>query len=98
MIRIKCRLPRSPRSRRRLVMSVLALVMALPLLVQPELWQYLTAAILVHDAIARLDGGENGDQDRGVENRRSRVEGGTRNDGTDGSAEPDTVRATGNRP
>ncbi|NUP38952.1 MAG: hypothetical protein HOY76_18535 [Streptomyces sp.] len=98
MKRIKCRLPRSPRFRRRLVMSVLALIIALPLLAEPELWQYLTAAILVHDAILRLNGGENGDPDRVAENRRPRVEGGTRNDGTDGSAEPDTVRATGHRP
>jgi len=44
--------PRNVRSR--LAILGLALIMASPLLMRPQLWQYLMAVILVHDVLLRL--------------------------------------------
>ncbi|NEC86174.1 hypothetical protein [Streptomyces sp. SID12501] len=74
MIRLRSRLPRSRRLRHRLAVSAVALVMALPLLVRPELWQYLTAALLVHDLILRLLGGENEESENPVQALRPCLE------------------------
>jgi hypothetical protein len=56
MITTKISLLPSRRTRRRVVLMCVALIMALPLLAMPELWQYLLAAVLVHDFLLRLHG------------------------------------------
>jgi hypothetical protein len=96
MVGVRSRLPRSRRVRRRLGVSAVALVVALPLLMQPELWQYLTAAILVHDFILGLRGVES----EAPENhgRETLAEGEERHEGLDRAAESDAVRTAGNQP
>lgn len=97
MISLRGRSPRSQNLRRRLAVTVTALVMALPLLVQPELWQYLTAALLVHDLMLRLAGNENQTTELPHSAQLPQLEREDQNDASDQPSEPDSVRASGHR-
>ncbi|MEV6026963.1 hypothetical protein [Streptomyces sp. NPDC052036] len=87
---VKFRLFRSRKRRRQLITGTLALGLSTVLIARPDLWQFLTAALVVHDLLIRLRGTEKGDSGQetvAVEN------GGGNHDATDPAAESDTVRA-----
>ncbi|MFF4962555.1 hypothetical protein [Streptomyces sp. NPDC001222] len=86
----KFRLFRSRKRRRQIVTGTLALGLSTVLIARPDLWQFLTAALVVHDLLIRLHGTEKDDSGQepvAVEN------GGGTHDATDPAAESDSVRA-----
>ncbi|GAA3838402.1 hypothetical protein GCM10023083_82500 [Streptomyces phyllanthi] len=91
------RLLRSRNLRRRLAVAAAALVMALPLLIQPELWQYLTAALLVHELMLRLAGGESRTTESPNPAQLPHPQRGEHSDATSHPSESDSVRASGYR-
>ncbi|GAA3064148.1 hypothetical protein GCM10010448_54260 [Streptomyces glomeratus] len=86
----KFRLFRSRNRWRRLIVGTLALGLSTVLIARPDLWQYLTAVLVVHDLLIRLHGTEKDDD------RRDSVaaeNGGGNHDATGPAAESDAVRA-----
>ena len=81
---------------RRLTVIALASVAALPLLAQPELWRYLTAALVVNDLLVRLRGDKRQEavgKDAGTVSQIGAI-----SEGVDEASEPDTIRTGGDQP